>query len=127
MAPIQTKTMSDLDDGQKNELNPMLAAELQREAEAAALMRYDRAASVEASHYSEAPSRVVSSHTAGGEPISARDFFSSDRTYELTQEAAREQVEQAKEIAGTRENEQREQASALRNIGRRLAALRDGA
>lgn len=111
MAPIQTKSMSDLTNNQNHGIEPAFQAELQHEAEAA-LARMDKSGQIESSTYPDSHRRVVTTETANGEPISPRDLFSSDRAYELAEEAERER-------------QQKEQALSLRNLGHRISAFRD--
>lgn len=108
MTPIQTKTMSDLSDRRNNTFDDAFSR-TNPEAEEA-LRSIDRIGTPETSTFSEAPRRVVTTEMANGEPISPRDLFSSDRAYELAANAAKEQVERS---------------YTLKNIGERIASLRE--
>lgn len=112
MAPVNTMTPPSMPDDLRRELESTISPVLHQSAEAT-FHSLDKESHLEMSQYpdaEEAGRHIVSSETAYGEPISARDLFSSDQAYELAEEAAKEQLERV---------------SLLRNIGKRLDMLRD--
>lgn len=109
MTPLKTKSMLNSSDRQFNDPEFVFGTPLQQEVDVV-FHEMDKDKAVEASSYSNAPRRVVSTETASGEPISPRDLFSSDRAFALAEAASHEQIERA---------------TALRNLGQRLESLRE--
>lgn len=103
MAPVNTMTPpTDMPDNLRQELESLSTPEY--EAQFSAL---DTMPAIGTKEYNDTSPRV--SESGIGEPITARDLYSSDHAYDIAASTNKEQIERS---------------AALRNIGQRLEVFR---